>query len=50
MKICAFGASDKRILLDIFSLTRGIVSISMRNKFVLKIKDKKNLFTKNYKS
>ena len=40
MKECAFGASDKKILLDIFSLTRESVSISMRDRFVLKIKDK----------
>lgn len=46
MKVCAFCASDKKILLDIFSLTREIVSISMRDRFVLKIKDKKRVHKK----
>lgn len=41
MKTCAFGVSDKKILLNIFSLTREIVSNSMSNRVVLKIKDKK---------
>lgn len=41
MKVFGFGAFDKKILLDIFSLMREIVSISMRDSFVLKLKDKK---------
>lgn len=45
-KVCAFGGSDKKSLLDIFSLTREIVSISMRDRFVLKIKDKKPVHKK----
>lgn len=40
-KSMCFGAFDIKILLDIFSLTSEIVSISMRDRFVLQIKDKK---------
>lgn len=49
MKVFAFGAFDKKILLDIFRLTSEIVSISMRDSFVLKMKDKKPVH-KNCKS
>lgn len=46
MKICGFCVSNKKILLNIFSLIREIVSNSMSNRFMLKIKDKKPVHKK----
>lgn len=46
MKALAFASSAKKVLLDIFSMTKEIVSISMRDRFVLKIREKKSVHNK----